>query len=69
MKDKVRQELAFTFVVPFRCSRGHLMLITRPKSQMEPGNCDRRECQDNSEQPIQCGPKQRQAFIVWSDPR
>jgi len=68
-KDKVRKELASCFVTPFRCSRGHLILVTRPKSQAQPGNCDRRDCQDNSEEPVQCGPRQRATIIVWSDPR
>jgi len=45
-------------ITPFRCSRGHLMLVTRT-NHIEPGNCDRAECIDNDDQPVQCGPWQR----------
>jgi hypothetical protein len=62
------EELVSVFVTPFRCSRGHLVLNSRPVSQTIAANCDRRECQDNGDEPIQVGPRQKAKVIVWSKP-
>ena len=50
-------------VTPFLCSRGHLMLVTRPPISARPWNCDRLECSDNDDRPVQVGP--RQAVVLY----
>lgn len=55
-------------IIPFRCSRGHFMLVTRSKETAPPGNCDHFECQDNDDEPVQCGPKQYVTISLYKVP-
>jgi hypothetical protein len=55
-------------MIPFRCSRGHFMLVTRSKETARPGNCDHIECQDNNDIPVQCGPAQSVTVELYKVP-
>lgn len=60
-----RQKLDFVDVTPYRCSRGHVQLLTPDTGQ--PLNCDRYECQDNNDEPRKIGPLQTISFAAWQE--
>lgn len=60
-----RKKKALVMATPFRCSRGHLIVVTRPKGTAQPCNCDRITCQDNNDEPKQCGPTQRITIEIY----
>lgn len=62
MKDPTKQEV---YVTPFRCSRGHIIVTSRPPKQARASNCDRFECVDNNDRPVQIGRRQRLNITVW----
>ena len=62
---KPKSRLEFVVAQPYRCSRGHIMLVTRPEATAQPGNCDHLECQDKLSEPVQIGRRQTICFTVY----